>query len=134
MIGSVGEPGLKALGKTRKRYRQDICQRLKSPSLEPPIPPTLHQAARWTTPEPGMCVVNGKVARFSLLGVGWVCGWEDRALQECNLSAQSSVDCESIPSRPWPNAGAGSFYFKGCFLQPWLKRKTHRSPYSAARE
>ena len=27
------------------------------------------------------------------------CGWEDRALQECNLSAQSSVDCGCILSR-----------------------------------
>jgi transposase len=30
MIGSVGEPGLKALGKIRKRYREEICQRLKN--------------------------------------------------------------------------------------------------------
>jgi hypothetical protein len=30
MIGSVGQPRLKALGQIRKRYRQDICQRLKS--------------------------------------------------------------------------------------------------------
>jgi transposase len=30
LIGSVGEPGLKALGKTRKLYREEICQRLKS--------------------------------------------------------------------------------------------------------
>ncbi len=30
MIGSVGQPGLKALGQIRKRYREDICQRLKS--------------------------------------------------------------------------------------------------------
>jgi len=30
MISSVGQPGLKALGKTRKLYRQEICQRLKS--------------------------------------------------------------------------------------------------------
>src|SRR5512137_183773 len=30
MIGSVGEPGLKALGKTRKTYREEICQRLKT--------------------------------------------------------------------------------------------------------
>lgn len=30
LIGSVGEPGLKALGKTRKRYREEICQRLKN--------------------------------------------------------------------------------------------------------
>jgi transposase len=29
LISSVGEPGLKALGKTRKLYRQEICQRLK---------------------------------------------------------------------------------------------------------
>jgi hypothetical protein len=51
------------------------------------------------TPDPGMCVVNGKVARFCLLGVGWVYGWEDRALQECNLSAQPSVDSGCIRSR-----------------------------------
>lgn len=30
LISSVGEPGLKALGKTRKLYREEICQRLKS--------------------------------------------------------------------------------------------------------
>ena len=30
MIGSVGQPRLKALGKTRKLYREQICQRLKS--------------------------------------------------------------------------------------------------------
>ena len=30
MISSVGQPGLKALGKTRKLYREEICQRLKT--------------------------------------------------------------------------------------------------------
>jgi transposase len=30
MIGSVGKPQLKALGKIRKRYREEICQRLKT--------------------------------------------------------------------------------------------------------
>jgi transposase len=30
MISSVGQPGLKALGKNRKTYRQEICQRLKT--------------------------------------------------------------------------------------------------------
>lgn len=30
MIGSVGQQGLKALGKTRKVFREEICQRLKS--------------------------------------------------------------------------------------------------------
>jgi hypothetical protein len=30
MIGSVGRQGLKALGKTRKAFREEICQRLKS--------------------------------------------------------------------------------------------------------
>ena len=30
LISSVGEPGLKALGKTRKCYREEICQRLKN--------------------------------------------------------------------------------------------------------
>ncbi|MGO8929881.1 MAG: IS110 family transposase [Limisphaerales bacterium] len=30
LIGSVGEPGLKALGKIRKLYREEICQRLKN--------------------------------------------------------------------------------------------------------
>ncbi len=33
MIGSVGRPALKALGKTRKLYRQEICQRLKTGRL-----------------------------------------------------------------------------------------------------
>ncbi len=46
-----------------------------------------------------MCVVNGNVVKLSLLGVGWVCGWEDRALQECNLSAQPSLECGCIRSR-----------------------------------
>ena len=30
MIGSVGQSGLKALGKTRQAYREEICQRLKT--------------------------------------------------------------------------------------------------------
>jgi transposase len=30
LIGAVGQPGLKALGKIRKAYREEICQRLKS--------------------------------------------------------------------------------------------------------
>jgi len=30
MIGSVGQQGLQSLGKTRKTYRQEICQRLKT--------------------------------------------------------------------------------------------------------
>jgi transposase len=30
MIGSVGQQGLQALGKTRKTYREEICQRLKT--------------------------------------------------------------------------------------------------------
>jgi len=30
MVSAVGEPGLKALGKIRKAYREEVCQRLKS--------------------------------------------------------------------------------------------------------
>ena len=30
MISAVGQPGLKALGKLRKVYRQEVCQRLKT--------------------------------------------------------------------------------------------------------
>jgi hypothetical protein len=30
MIGSIGQPGLKALGKIRKAYQEEVCQRLKS--------------------------------------------------------------------------------------------------------
>jgi transposase len=30
LIGAVGQPGLQALGKIRKAYREEICQRLKS--------------------------------------------------------------------------------------------------------
>jgi len=41
-----------------------------------------------------MCVVNGNVAEFFMLGVGWFCGWE--ALPERNLSAQPSVDSGGI--------------------------------------
>jgi hypothetical protein len=59
-----------------------------------------------------MGVFNGNVVKFSLLGVGWVCGWEDRALQECNLSAQPSLECGWIRSRRLPGGGAGR----------WLKR------------
>jgi hypothetical protein len=46
-----------------------------------------------------MCVVNGNVAKSSLSEVGLICGWEDRALQECNLSAQPSVDGGCIRER-----------------------------------
>jgi hypothetical protein len=30
LISSVGQPGLQALGKTRKAYRQEVFQRLKT--------------------------------------------------------------------------------------------------------
>ena len=30
MIGSVGQQGLQSLGKTRKTYREEICQKLKT--------------------------------------------------------------------------------------------------------
>jgi len=46
-----------------------------------------------------MSVVNGNLAKLASLGVGWLCGWEDRALPECNLSAQPSLDCGGIRSR-----------------------------------
>jgi hypothetical protein len=45
-----------------------------------------------------MWFVNGKVAKKPFFWVEWTRGWEDRALQECNPSAQSSVDCGSIRS------------------------------------
>jgi hypothetical protein len=36
-------------------------------------------------------------------------GWEDKALQECNLSAQPPVDCENrIPSGPGQRLGPDS--------------------------
>jgi hypothetical protein len=57
-----------------------------------------------------MCVVNGNVARFCLLGVSWLCGWEDRALQECNLSAQPSLDCGCIRSRRCLAVAPGETY------------------------
>ena len=46
-----------------------------------------------------MCVVNGNLVKIPSLGVGWLCGWEDRALQECNLSAQPPLECGCIRSR-----------------------------------
>jgi hypothetical protein len=51
------------------------------------------------------------------------CGPGDRALQECNLSTEPSVDCESVPPRfgITPNRGC----FPGMPSQPRLKRKTH---------
>jgi len=57
-----------------------------------------------------MWFVNGKASKISGFGVSCVCDWEDRALQECNLSARSSVDCASI--RPGPVFGAGIFAFR----------------------
>ncbi len=57
-----------------------------------------------------MWFVNGKAwKRFSFF-VGWACGREDRALQECNLSAPPSVDGGCI--RPGSSAGAGIFVFR----------------------
>jgi len=50
-------------------------------------------------PGSGMCVVNGNLVKIASLGVGWLCGWEDRALQECNPSAQPSLECGCIRSR-----------------------------------
>jgi hypothetical protein len=51
--------------------------------------------------------------RFSVTKVlDWVCGWEGRALQECNLSAQLPVDCGCIPPPGPGQPGAGSFLFR----------------------
>lgn len=45
----------------------------------------------------GMWYVNGKFEKSNFF-VYLFCGWEDRALQECNLSAPPPVDCSnSIP-------------------------------------
>jgi len=33
----------------------------------------------------------------AMFGLSFMCDWEDRALQECNLSAQSNVDCQLHP-------------------------------------
>jgi transposase len=49
MISAVGQPALKALDKTRKRYREEICQRLKNgPTyvLDPNKTYTPHPAAK----------------------------------------------------------------------------------------
>jgi hypothetical protein len=48
MIRAVGQPALKAMGKTRKRYREEICPRLKNgPTyvLDPNKTYTPHPAA-----------------------------------------------------------------------------------------
>jgi hypothetical protein len=58
----------------------------------------------------GMWFVNGKTSKGFAIGVSYVCDWEDRALQECNLSARSSVDCASI--RPGAVFGAGILAFR----------------------
>jgi len=47
-----------------------------------------------------MWFVNGKISEIWHFEVECSCGWEDRALQECNPSAQASVDCGGIRSRP----------------------------------
>jgi hypothetical protein len=56
----------------------------------------------------GMWFVNGKVEQMCWGEVEFCCGWEDRALQECNLSAQPSVDCGSIRSRRCLVVASGS--------------------------
>jgi len=48
------------------------------------------------------------IFRFKVLN--WFCGWEDRALQECNLSAQLPVDCGSIPPGPGSTWRQESFF------------------------
>jgi hypothetical protein len=58
-----------------------------------------------------MWFVNGRSLNNDFSGVKYGCGWEDRALQECNLSARSPVDCESI--RPGAcDWGTGIFVFR----------------------
>jgi hypothetical protein len=58
----------------------------------------------------GMWFVNGKAWESGRQGVGWIDGWEGKALQECNLSAQSFVGCECIDD---PGAEcAGIFLFR----------------------
>jgi hypothetical protein len=54
-----------------------------------------------------MWFVNGKAWKKSFFPVAWDYGREDKALQECNLSARPSVGCENI--RPGPAFGAGIF-------------------------
>lgn len=60
-----------------------------------------------------MCFVNGKPWKNLFWDVPWLCGREDRALQECNLSALPSVDCGSI--RPGTRLGAGIILFQEAF-------------------
>src|SRR6266581_501958 len=59
------------------------------------------------------------------LRVIWRCGWEDRALQECNPSAQSARGLRMHPLPARPKAGAGSLF--GILRKHGPKRKTHRS-------
>src|SRR5438128_696477 len=46
-----------------------------------------------------MWFVNGRHWKIFFLRVSFICGWEDRALQKCNLSARLSVDCRCILCR-----------------------------------
>src|ERR1700691_2918503 len=63
-----------------------------------------------------MWFVNRETFKMFVFVIGCFCDWEDRALQECNLSAQSSVDCGCIRSWRCPAGRAGSFLRK-----PWSK-------------
>jgi hypothetical protein len=50
-------------------------------------------------PNPGYVVCQIESFKSLTFNIFCWCGWEDRALQECNLSAQPSVDCGCILSR-----------------------------------
>ena len=63
------------------------------------------------------------VFKFSLIIFFGV--WEDRALRERNLSAQTSVDCESIQTGPILFRQDPGRDCVGCQRQPRPKRKTH---------
>jgi hypothetical protein len=60
-----------------------------------------------------MWFVNRRPSKILILKVGWHCGWEDKALQECNLSAWPSMDCECI--RPGTDLVLGVLFFSDRF-------------------
>ena len=62
--------------------------------------------------------------------INWSYGWEDRALQQCNLSAQFVRGLRMHPIPAVAQAAAGSFF--GLLRNHGTKRKTDRSSFGKA--
>lgn len=58
----------------------------------------------------GMWFVNGRHSKVFFSNVSCLCGPEDKALQECNLSVVLPVECGCI--HPDIDLGAGIFHFR----------------------